>query len=177
MPHNLAYYKNFKMINLTYMIFISNYVFTVVFYATRWTKPDIACICFEEFIIQLNLLYIYNRTRIMVCPSWTVDQTFFVRPSLAQWAASETFISFYVFNFGVVFFMHIWFVFILSYKKIHHHSIILNFVIQSYITVWGYQLVVNSLGYCLFTDGFVSSMYHYHGHSEFRFDTFIDPGH
>jgi multisubunit Na+/H+ antiporter MnhF subunit len=30
-----AIYKNFKMINITYMISILNSVFTVVFYATR----------------------------------------------------------------------------------------------------------------------------------------------
>jgi hypothetical protein len=52
-------YKNFKMINITYMISILNYVFTVVFYATRWTKQDHICICFKEILNQLNLLYIY----------------------------------------------------------------------------------------------------------------------
>jgi multisubunit Na+/H+ antiporter MnhF subunit len=28
-------YKNFKMIHITYMIFILNFIFTVVFYAMR----------------------------------------------------------------------------------------------------------------------------------------------
>jgi hypothetical protein len=42
---------------------------------------------------------------------------------------SKFFVYFFVFNFGVVFFMHISSAFILSYKKIDHHSIILNFVI------------------------------------------------
>jgi hypothetical protein len=51
-------YKNFKMINITYMIFILNSVFKVVFYATRWTKHDHICICFEEILNQLNFLYI-----------------------------------------------------------------------------------------------------------------------
>jgi hypothetical protein len=46
------------MINLTHMISILNSVFTLVFYTTRYTKLDIDCICFEEFINQLNLLYI-----------------------------------------------------------------------------------------------------------------------
>jgi hypothetical protein len=32
------------MINLTHMISIFNSVFTIVFYTTRWTKLDIACI-------------------------------------------------------------------------------------------------------------------------------------
>jgi hypothetical protein len=33
-----AIYKNFKMINITYMISILNYGFTIMFYMTRWTK-------------------------------------------------------------------------------------------------------------------------------------------
>jgi hypothetical protein len=53
-------YKNFKIINITYMISILNYVFIIVFYATRWIKQDHICICFEEILNQLNLLYIYN---------------------------------------------------------------------------------------------------------------------
>jgi hypothetical protein len=52
-------YKNFKMINITYMISILNSVFTVVFYMMRWTKQDHIYICYEEILNQLNLLYIY----------------------------------------------------------------------------------------------------------------------
>jgi hypothetical protein len=52
-------YKNFKIINITYMIFILNSVFTVVFYATRQIKQDHICIYFKESINQLNLLYIF----------------------------------------------------------------------------------------------------------------------
>jgi hypothetical protein len=37
--------------------------------------------------------------------------------------------------------MHLWLAFILSYKKTHHHSIILNFIIQCCSIVRGYQLV------------------------------------
>jgi hypothetical protein len=55
-----AIYKNFKMINITYMISILNFVFTGVFYATRWTKQDHICISFEQILNQLNLLYICN---------------------------------------------------------------------------------------------------------------------
>jgi hypothetical protein len=47
------------MINLTYMISILNYIFTNMSYVMRWIKLDIICIYFEEFINQLNLLYIY----------------------------------------------------------------------------------------------------------------------
>jgi hypothetical protein len=50
MPHNLAWDKNFKMINLIPMIPILNSVFTVVSYVMRWIKLDTGCICFEEFI-------------------------------------------------------------------------------------------------------------------------------
>jgi hypothetical protein len=50
----------------------------------RFTKLDIVCRCFKEFINQLNLLYICNKTRIMGHLSWAVDQIFFVKPSLAQ---------------------------------------------------------------------------------------------
>jgi hypothetical protein len=53
-----ATYKNFKMINITYMISISNFIFIVVFYATRWAKQDHICICFEEILNQPNLLNI-----------------------------------------------------------------------------------------------------------------------
>jgi hypothetical protein len=40
------------------MISILNSIFTVVFYTMRWTKLDLTCIYFEEFLNQLNLLYI-----------------------------------------------------------------------------------------------------------------------
>jgi hypothetical protein len=55
-----AIYKNFKMINITYVVSIFNFVFTVVFYAMIWTKQDHICICFKEILSQLNLLYICN---------------------------------------------------------------------------------------------------------------------
>jgi hypothetical protein len=45
--HNIPYYTDFKMINITHMISILNSVFTVVHYATRWTKLDITYICFN----------------------------------------------------------------------------------------------------------------------------------
>jgi hypothetical protein len=48
------------MINLSHMIFILNSIFTVVFYTMRSTKQDSICIYFEEFLNQLNLIYIYN---------------------------------------------------------------------------------------------------------------------
>jgi hypothetical protein len=52
-------YKFFKMINLIHMILILNSVFTIVFYAIRWIKQDLICICIEDFLNQLNLLYIW----------------------------------------------------------------------------------------------------------------------
>jgi hypothetical protein len=33
-----AKYKNFKMTNLIYMIFILNSIFTIMLYETRWIK-------------------------------------------------------------------------------------------------------------------------------------------
>jgi hypothetical protein len=42
------------------MISILNFVFTIVFSTTRWTKLDLTCICFEEFLNQPNLLYKYD---------------------------------------------------------------------------------------------------------------------
>jgi hypothetical protein len=42
----------------------------------------------------------------MGCTSWAVDQIF-CQAEFAQGAVSDFFLSFYVFNFGVVFFMHI----------------------------------------------------------------------
>jgi hypothetical protein len=57
-------YKNFKMINLIHMISILNSIFTIVFYATSLTKQDLICIWFEEFLNQLNLLYIW------ICLYW-----------------------------------------------------------------------------------------------------------
>jgi hypothetical protein len=41
------------------MMSILNSVFTVVFYVMRWTKLDLDCIYFKEFLNQLNLFYIY----------------------------------------------------------------------------------------------------------------------
>jgi hypothetical protein len=52
-------YKNFKIINLIHMISILNSIFTIVFYVMRLTKQDLLCIFFEEFLNQLNLLYIW----------------------------------------------------------------------------------------------------------------------
>jgi hypothetical protein len=43
-----AIYKNFKIINITYMISILNFIFMVVFHAMRWIKHDHICICFEK---------------------------------------------------------------------------------------------------------------------------------
>jgi hypothetical protein len=50
-------YKNFKIINLIYMILILNSVFIIVFYTTTWKKQDLIFICFEKFLNQFNLLY------------------------------------------------------------------------------------------------------------------------
>jgi hypothetical protein len=38
------------------MIFILNFVFTIVFYAMRWTKLDLTCICFQEFLKHMIYL-------------------------------------------------------------------------------------------------------------------------
>jgi hypothetical protein len=48
------------------MISILNPIFTIVFYPTRWIKLDHTCICFKEFLNQLNLLYKY-RMNIYAC--------------------------------------------------------------------------------------------------------------
>jgi hypothetical protein len=48
-----------KMINITHMTSILNSVFTIVFYTMRWIKSNLTCICFKEFLNQLNLFYIY----------------------------------------------------------------------------------------------------------------------
>jgi hypothetical protein len=34
-----------------------NFVFTIVFYTTRFIKQDLSYIYFEEFLYQLNLIY------------------------------------------------------------------------------------------------------------------------
>jgi hypothetical protein len=48
------------MINLTHMISILNYVFTIIFYVVRWPKLNTTYICFEEFLNQLKFtLYLY----------------------------------------------------------------------------------------------------------------------
>jgi hypothetical protein len=44
-----AIYKNIKMINVTYMISILNFVFIIVFYVTRGTKQDHICIVLKKF--------------------------------------------------------------------------------------------------------------------------------
>jgi hypothetical protein len=50
--------------------------------------------------------------------SWFVDQIFFAGLSLSLWAASEIFIFIYIFNFSVIFFIHILSIFILSKKRL-----------------------------------------------------------
>jgi hypothetical protein len=40
------------MINLNYMTSILNFIFTILFHAMRWTKQNLTCICFEEFLNQ-----------------------------------------------------------------------------------------------------------------------------
>jgi hypothetical protein len=49
--------KNFNIIYLTHMIFILNFVFTIVFYATRWIKLDLTCICFQKIIILTHCCF------------------------------------------------------------------------------------------------------------------------
>jgi hypothetical protein len=58
--------KNFKIMYLTYMISILNFIFNIVFYPTRWIKLDHTYICFKEFLNQLNLLH-KNRMSIYPC--------------------------------------------------------------------------------------------------------------
>jgi hypothetical protein len=38
------------MINLTHIISILNFVFTIIFYAMSWIKQDLTYIYFEEFL-------------------------------------------------------------------------------------------------------------------------------
>jgi hypothetical protein len=96
------------MINLTYTISTLNSVFTVVFYMTIWTKLDFGCICFENFINQLNLLYI--------CSEWN----FYILICFQIWC-----------YFLYVPLIYVYF----ELKKVNAHFIILNFVIQSRSTV------------------------------------------
>jgi hypothetical protein len=42
------------------MISILNSIFIVVLYLMRWIKLDNTCICFKEFLHQLNWLYKYS---------------------------------------------------------------------------------------------------------------------
>jgi hypothetical protein len=97
----------FKIINLTHIISILNFIFTVVFYTTRWTKLDTVCICFEKFINQFNLfkyLHIFIFSIRMRCMSWAVHQ-FFYRAKFnivsSEW---NFYILLCVFNFSVIFY-------------------------------------------------------------------------
>jgi hypothetical protein len=47
--------KKVKMIYLTHIISNSNFVFTVLFYMTRWTKPDHTCIYFQNNLNYLSV--------------------------------------------------------------------------------------------------------------------------
>jgi hypothetical protein len=132
------------MINLTHMIFILNSVFTVVFYVARWTKLDITCIYFEEFINQLNLLYLciylylqQNKSYGIVGP-WT---NFFCQPKFSTLSREWSFYIFLCFQFGCYFLYAYLICVYFKLQKTHHHSIILFFIIQSRSTVRGYQLV------------------------------------
>jgi hypothetical protein len=57
------------------MISILNSIFTVVFYAMRWTKLDHTYKYFEEILNQLNLLYKY-RMNIYICMLDNLEKTF-----------------------------------------------------------------------------------------------------
>jgi hypothetical protein len=48
----LKEYKKTKKINLSHIIFILNFIFTILFYMMRRTTPDTTYICFEEFLNQ-----------------------------------------------------------------------------------------------------------------------------
>jgi hypothetical protein len=43
------------MINLTHIVSILNFVFTIVVYVASWTKLDLTCICFKKIkLINYN---------------------------------------------------------------------------------------------------------------------------
>jgi hypothetical protein len=48
------------MINLTHIIFILNFVFTVVLYVTRWTKQDPTYIIFNNFKLTEFNIYLHT---------------------------------------------------------------------------------------------------------------------
>jgi hypothetical protein len=49
-----------------------------------WTKQDPNCIYFKEFLNQLNLLYIYNRSRVMNTWAITTDQKLWIRELMSR---------------------------------------------------------------------------------------------
>jgi hypothetical protein len=51
-------YINFKIINLTHIVFIFNFVFIIMVYAVRWTKLDLACIFLKIVKSKLDPTYI-----------------------------------------------------------------------------------------------------------------------
>jgi hypothetical protein len=57
------------MIILSHMISILNFVFSILFYVTKWTKQDLTCICFEEFFIKnhLNQISNFQQLKILSC--------------------------------------------------------------------------------------------------------------
>jgi hypothetical protein len=48
LSHHIVWYINFKIINLTYILSILNFVFTIMIYVARWIKLDLTCICFKK---------------------------------------------------------------------------------------------------------------------------------
>jgi hypothetical protein len=116
------------MINLTHTISILNSVFTVVFYATRWTKLDTDCIYFEEFVNQLIC---------SIVGSWTKC---FCRAEYITMSSKWIFYILLCFQFCCCF-LCTFDLCLFWAKKIHHYFIILNFVIQSCSTTRGYHLV------------------------------------
>jgi hypothetical protein len=68
MPHqhpssiscHIIVHEKIKIIYLTHIVSILNFIFTVVFYPTRLTKLDNTYICFDEFLNQFNLFYKYR---------------------------------------------------------------------------------------------------------------------
>jgi hypothetical protein len=46
------------MINLTHIVFILNFIFTIVVYVVRWTKLDLIYIYFKKNKLKLDSTYI-----------------------------------------------------------------------------------------------------------------------
>jgi hypothetical protein len=93
----------------------------------------------------------------------------FVRPSLTQWAASKIFISFYVFNFSVIFYAALNYVYFKLQKdssslynfKFHHAIPQHRAELPTSVFCWGDQTLLIDNTFCMLFSSAIQDLFQY----------------